>query len=260
MTLALTRGLVKAEDQETETIMSCIKDEFVDWLYSDDWRNGGAGRTCTQGVLNMKKGVHWSKSGVEGQKGCGTAMRVLPVGYLYQTDQDKLKEIAFSSGICTHNHPTSDAACIGAAYITKLLLDNTLDISEIIPAVQEFTKDMSEEWDLALNTVEELYLYYPRGEKTLEELGEGWVADEAVTLALYCFLKYRDEGYEGVVRRAANTNGDSDSIACIAGGFYGAFKGIESIPQRWVDKVQNSDYINTLSELLYDKRRSVYGR
>jgi len=35
---------------------------------------------------------------------------------------NKLKEVAHAS-ICTHGHPTGDAACIGTAYLIKLALD-----------------------------------------------------------------------------------------------------------------------------------------
>ncbi|MBW1929882.1 MAG: ADP-ribosylglycohydrolase family protein, partial [Deltaproteobacteria bacterium] len=86
-------------------------------------------------------------------------------------------------------------------------------------------------------------------EKALSFLGEGWVGEEAVALALYCFLRYPDS-YEKCVLRAANTNGDSDSIACIAGAISGAYLGVNAIPANWVERIERSEYLIDLSDRL----------
>jgi ADP-ribosylglycohydrolase len=256
MTLAIVRALIKSGENDTEIIMQSVKDEFNKWVYSDEWFKGGAGRTCTQGVLNMRKGIHWSKSGIKDSKGCGTAMRVLPVGLFYQNNLDKLKEIAYSTGICTHNHPTADAACIGAAFAVKYILDENPII--LLPKyIAEFTEGISEEWDAALTKLHKVltdrsFWGAENEEKALKYLGEGWVAEEAVTLALYCFLTHHKD-YKKVVIRAANTNGDSDSIGCIAGGFAGAYLGIEGIPKDWIQRIDNSAYLNEISEDIFNK-------
>ncbi len=52
---------------------------------------------------------------------------------------------------------------------------------------------------------------------------EGWIGEEAVALALYCFLKHPND-YKKAVLRGANTN--RDSVACIAGGISGAYLGV----------------------------------
>lgn len=251
MTLLIVKALLKSGEYDCETIMSFVRDEFVNWVYSDEWRIGGAGKACTVGSLNMKNGINWSKSGVKNSKGCGSVMRVLPVGYLYQNDVDKLREVSYSTGICTHYHPTANAACIGAAYIVKLLFDG-VNIFDIIPKLLKFTENISDEWDDAISKVEEC-LDWSDEEKALKYLGEGWIAEEAVSLALYCFFKYQFD-YKKVVIRAANTNGDSDSIACIAGGFSGAYLGISAIPTDWVLHINNSKYIEEISNKLFEKR------
>jgi len=253
MTLSIIRGILNSSSDDIEDIMSNIRDEFVKWVYSEEWRTGGAGRTCTQGVLNMRKGIHWSKSGIKDAKGCGTAMRVLPVGYLYQYDEDKLKQVAYSSGICTHNHPTADAACIGAAYAIKYILDKN-PITLLPLHMAEFTEGMSDEWDQALSRLHVVLTtesFWDDEEAALKFLGEGWIAEEAVILALYCFLRYPND-YRKVVTRAANTNGDSDSIACIAGGFSGVYLGIDSIPKEWINRLNNNKYIEEISIKLFE--------
>ena len=60
-----------------------------------------------------------------------------------------------------------------------------------------------------------------------------------------------------MVLRAANTNGDSDSIACIAGSISGAYLGINAIPNDWVQQIEKSDYLDDLAIRLTEKKESL---
>ena len=88
MNVAIAEALIRARDKDLEAIMQAVKDEFVKWLHSPE-NTRAPGRTCLRGVASMEKGIHWSKSGVADSKGCGSAMRVAPIGYLYQHDPEK---------------------------------------------------------------------------------------------------------------------------------------------------------------------------
>jgi ADP-ribosylglycohydrolase len=243
MSIAVAEALVRAGDKDIESMMEAVKEEFIKWLHSPE-NDRAPGRTCLEGVANMESGVHWSKSGIAGSKGCGSAMRAAPIGYLYQHDPDKLKEVASATGICTHGHQTADAACIAAAYLVKLALDG-VSPGEMISNLFPVTAGISVEFDRAISKVEKCFGWEDE-EKALSYLGEGWVGEEAVALALYCFLRYPNN-YSTTVIRAANTNGDSDSIACIAGSISGAYLGIDAIPSDWINRIEKSDYLADLA-------------
>jgi ADP-ribosylglycohydrolase len=157
---------------------------------------------------------------------------------------------------CTHGHPAEDAACIGPAYLVKLALDGIVP-NKMIPQLFVFTAGVSVEFDQAISKVEKC-LGWEDEEKALRYLGEGWVGEEAVALALYCFLR-NPESYEKVIIRGANTNGDSDSIACIAGSISGAYLGIDAIPPEWVTKIEKSPYLEDLSQRLVAKKEAING-
>jgi len=91
----------------------------------------------------------WTRSGLPESKGCGSAIRSAPVGYYYQHNPEKLKGVAHITGICTHRHPTADAACIGAAYLVKLALDG-VEPSRMIGKLLNFTRGISDEWKEAI--------------------------------------------------------------------------------------------------------------
>lgn len=246
MSIAVAESLIKSGKKDIESIMATVKEEFIKWYHSPE-NNRGPGKTCLGGVKRLEQGLHWSESGMTDRKGCGSAMRAAPIGYFYQNDLERLKEVAHAIGICTHGHPTSDAACIGAAYTIKLVLDG-IKPGNIVPELLSFTKGISVEWEDTISKIEEC-LSWEDEEKALRYLGEGWTGEEAVALSLYCFLKY-PEDYKKVVIRGANTNGDSDSIACIGGAISGAYLGVDAIPKTWIKNIEKTDYLGDLAKRL----------
>ena len=253
MTIAIAEALIRAGDKDVDAIMDAVRDEFIKWRHSPE-NNRAPGNACLQGVGNLERGIHWTRSGVADSKGCGSAMRVAPIGYLYQHDPEKLKEVARATGLCRHGHPAAVAASVGAAYLIKLSLDG-VQPDQLIPALLLFTKGISEEFEQKVSMVEEC-LAYRSEEEALKALGEGWIGEEAVALALYRFLRYPND-YAKTVIIGANTNGDSDSVACIAGGISGARLGIDAIPVAWCRRIEKSDYLHNLAVQLAVKKATL---
>ena len=73
-------------------------------------------------------------------------------------------------------------------------------------------------------------------------------------MALYCFCKSPDD-FLATIRRGANTQGDSDSIACIAGGISGAYLGIRALPPDWIARLEKSEYLADVAHRLAAVRR-----
>lgn len=69
-------------------------------------------------------------------------------------------------------------------------------------------------------------------EANLAELGEGWTADEALAIALYCCLR-NERCLDGALTVAANHSGDSDTVAAVSGCIMGAEFGYERVPEKW---------------------------
>jgi ADP-ribosylglycohydrolase len=84
---------------------------------------------------------------------------------------------------------------------------------------------------------------------TPEALGEGWVAEEAIASALWCVWQHPDD-YRAAVLRAVNTDGDSDSIATMAGSISGARLGLDAIPEEWRRDVEDSALLHELASRL----------
>ncbi len=252
MTLALTEGLLDAGlDADLDTQMNAVGKRFITWMHTAPDRAPGG--TCLRGVSNFEDGKPWRESGVVHSKGCGSAMRVATIGYLYQHDTPRLVEVARASGIITHGHPAAIAASIAAAYLVKLALDG-VPPSEYTARVLEITDGISDEFDAAIYRVGQAH--FASEERCLKHIGEGWVGEEAAGLALWCVLKYPDD-YVACVRRGANSDGDSDSIACIAGGISAARLGLDAVPDAWRERCENRDDLIDLSERMFAAREAL---
>jgi ADP-ribosylglycohydrolase len=256
MTIALTEGLLDAGlGADIDTQMHAVGRQFVAWAHSPE-NNRAPGITCMNGVRRFESGMAWRESGIAHSKGCGSAMRVATIGYLYQHHEAKLREVADMSGIITHGHPAARAACIAGAYLVKLALDG-VPPDQYLQRVMHFTDGISHEFDQAILRVGHV-LAWGDQEMALTHIGEGWVGDEAVALALYCVLKFPDD-YVAAVRRGANSDGDSDSIACIAGGILGARLGLAAIPNDWRDRCEKQDYLMDLAARMAKARITYAG-
>lgn len=246
MSVALAEALIQAGHQDIDTLMMAIGQEFVRWMHSPD-NNRAPGNTCLIGTRHFEMGIPWRESGVAASKGCGSAMRVAPIGYFYQTQPEKLKEVAHASGIITHGHPAAIAASLAAAYLVKLALDGVHPRDWFAPLLQ-FTDGISDEFDAAILRVGHVEGWTNRS-AALAHIGAGWVGEEAVAMALYCVRQHPDD-YLAAIRLGANITGDSDSVACIAGGILGARLGLESIPLTWREQCEKSAYLADLGERL----------
>ena len=82
-------------------------------------------------------------------------------------------------------------------------------------------------------------------------MGEGWVGEEALAIALYSALSASDDFARGVLL-AVNHSGDSDSTGAITGNLLGLSLGIEAIPSQWLDELELRAEIQAVAEDLYE--------
>ena len=90
--------------------------------------------------------------------------------------------------------------------------------------------------------------------EAIHALGEGWVGDEALAIALYCALKH-SHNFDRAIIAAVNHKGDSDSTGAITGNILGAYLGLGKIPQKYTDKLELKDVIFEIADDLYNDCR-----
>ncbi len=246
MTIALAEGLLAADPADLEAQMTAVAERFVDWLHAPD-NDRAPGNTCLRACRRLAAGTPWRDSGEPGSKGCGSVMRTAPVGLLYHRDPDRLAAVADAAGCLTHRHPCARAATVAMSLAVSLALDHAPP-DDILEAMLAAGRPFGPEFGEHLCRVRPAAALPP--DQAMALLGEGWVAEEALAAAWYCFAR-TPEDYVTTVLTGANTAGDSDSIAAIAGALSGAFNGLEAIPERWRETVENSSALLDLARRLH---------
>ena len=82
------------------------------------------------------------------------------------------------------------------------------------------------------------------------QLGEGWVAEEALAVAVYCALTATD--FRSGVLLAVNHGGDSDSTGAICGNLLGAGLGARGIGADLLDGLEGRETITQVADDLHD--------
>ncbi|MDE6732593.1 MAG: ADP-ribosylglycohydrolase family protein [Oscillospiraceae bacterium] len=141
--------------------------------------------------------------------GNGAAMRVVPIGYAYDTLEQTLLQAKAS---CLYTHYNKEAIMGAQAVAAAVWL-----------ARHGKSKDEIKSY---LEANFRYYLSVPISE-IREDYGFEVRAGKSVPQSIAAFLQSED--YESVVRNAVSLGGDADTMACIAGGIAEAF--YREIPQ-----------------------------
>lgn len=159
--------------------------------------------------------------------GNGSAMRVSPVGFAFQSEDDVLREAENSAAI-THNHPEGIKGAQATA-LAIFLARNRRGKEEIRQRIQQrFSYDL---------------------ERRLEEIRPHYRFDIScqgtVPEAVIAFLESRD--YEDAIRQGISLGGDADTIGSITGGIAQAY--YRSIPEAIVHETRRrlpSEFLNVI--------------
>jgi ADP-ribosylglycohydrolase len=255
MSIAMAEALLEAGEADIDELMNAMARRFIAWSRSDE-NNRAPGNACMTGCRNLEAGTPWRLAGVPNSKGCGSAMRVAPIG-LYYDDLDKIAEIARASSLLTHGHDAAVEAAAAAALLVALAARGIAPEkmhAEIEARCAPRSSDFARTW----RKLSGLVALPPEEVLIRGVLGEAWVGEEAVASAMYCFWRHPDD-FRRAVLEAVNTDGDSDSIATITGSIVGARLGLDAIPATWRERVEDSAYLHELGRRLSQSRRSKLG-
>ncbi|MCS7202657.1 MAG: ADP-ribosylglycohydrolase family protein [Dictyoglomus sp.] len=215
------------------------------------------GKTCISALSSGKMGT--LDNPINNSKGCGGVMRIAPCGLAYP------KNVAFDMAVdfsaITHGHPTGYLAGGALAYFISAIIDG-LDLEEALMEVISKLKNCKKSEEL----VEALIEAYKLSKSSLGDisaipkLGQGFTGEEALSISLYCALKYRNDFRKALIS-AVNHDGDSDSTGAITGNILGAYLGIDNIPKEWIQKIELKDVILKIADDLFElsqKTRRIY--
>lgn len=214
------------------------------WLVSCPglWFARAPGMTC---LSALRFGKRLGPYADNDSKGCGTVMRDAPWGLYFAGDPENAFAGAAQAARITHGHPSAAyASGAVAAIVARLCTGSSIEAAARDTLAQHLQAPAAKEVADALSSA--LAIAGREGWRSgLIELGQGWVAEEALAIALLCAIG--GETPRDALIAAVNHSGDSDSTGAICGNLLGAAFGIGALPQDWVAEVELADELGVLS-------------
>ena len=202
-------------------------------LYEELWHPRAPGNTCLSSLYGGGYGT--IENPVNKSKGCGGVMRVAPIGLMQDWSVEKCFDVAAMAAAITHGHTSGYVSAAAMGGMVRMLIDGIAlsDAAEAAIGLIEnrFPEDF-EVRQLIHAALDAASWNSPAHQPVIAKLGEGWVGDEALAIALYAALC--GGSFAEVLAIGANHSGDSDSTASIAGQLYGAWQGADGLPEAWV--------------------------
>lgn len=276
MTLYTVEGLLEAE-RNGKPIAPTVCNAYLAWYAHQAGRkvkisyqsklseieelnqNRAPGNTC----LSALAAIHAGKEPQNASKGCGGIMRVAPVG-LYGAAHDwspaDTARLAGELAELTHLHPLSTYSSATLAVIVQLCAssEDTVDKEMFKGIVDKSLKIVSDVYGADAAAMDEFRKIVgnamsleddPQSDWQIIEdrIGEGWVAEETLAIALFSTLRHVDD-FTGCLISAVNHGGDSDSTGAVAGNIIGAILGDDAIPGKFKKEIQLRDLLLLASD------------
>ena len=218
------------------------------WLAGQEWlyARREPGQACLSGLSDGPMGT-LEKPRNPDSKGCGAVMRSAPFGLLVGWEPQLVFQLAVECAAQTHGHPTGYLASGAFAVIVHALargegLDGAVQRALSLLAARPGHQETSDALRHALGAVRQGMPSAAR----VEQLGQGWTAEEALAIAVYCTLVAEDVRHGLLL--AVNHSGDSDSTGSMCGNLLGVLHGETALPPGWVAEVEGRSTILEMAD------------
>lgn len=235
--------------------------DYCSWLLNipELFSRRAPGMTCLSAIEEGANGT--LENPINQSKGCGGVMRVAPIGLYFcgkKADNDFVDMFGAEVAAITHGHELGYIPAAALVHIIKAVSENeNISLKEAVIEsvsamqrlfsnahhIEDFTELMKKAITLAFSDADDL--------SAIHQLGEGWVAEETLAIAVFCTLRYEND-FDKALTVSVNHNGDSDSTGAVAGNILGACIGYNAIPQKYKQDLELHDLIFEVADDLYN--------
>lgn len=192
---------------------------------------------------------------VNNSKGCGGVMRVAPIALREYRNIEILDKEAAQIAAITHGHSLGYMPASVLVHIINRIIfcDKKYTLKQIVIEARDtvyklFFDDMHiKELTSIIDSAIGLTENNNSDLENIHMLGEGWAAEEALAISIYCSLKYSNNFSNGIIA-AVNHKGNSASTGAITGNILGALLGYQSIEDKWKQNLELSDVILEIAD------------
>lgn len=225
------------------------------------WSERAPGMTCMSAMHQISFG---DGCPVENDsKGCGGIMRVAPIGIFSAAHPDLLNfeeagDLAAYAADITHKHSVSTYSSMALALIVRECINRktinresfkNMIIDRVFKHLGHKFRGKSKLADVFNLILKALWLATSDRPdyEAIRELGQGWVAEETLAIAIFAVMRYIDD-FERCICCAVNHDGDSDSTGAVAGNIIGAIVGYDTIPNKYLTALELREVIESVAD------------
>ena len=192
-------------------------------------------------------------------KGCGGVMRVAPMGLVHtDTDIEQADRSGAAFAAITHGHSLGYMPAAVLVHIVRRIVyaPGGRTLRQIVEDARDTTARIfagDEHLDALTAIIDRAIGLSENADSDLDNihrLGEGWVGEEALAIAIYCALRYENDFSAGIIA-AVNHRGDSDSTGAVTGNILGARIGFDAIDPKWKTDLELRDVLLEMADDLY---------
>lgn len=225
------------------------------------WNQRAPGMTCMSALHSIS--MPNSAPVVNDSKGCGGVMRVAPIGIFSGAHPGtiNLEHAGYLAGYAadvTHKHPLSTYSSMALAMIVaECMAFDKIDrnkfrfivIDRVFKLLGMYFKKDEQLYTLFNLCLKAMALaeFTKSDKESIRELGQGWVAEETLAIALFSVMRYIDD-FEKCICCSVNHDGDSDSTGAVAGNIIGAILGYGMIPEKFLTKLELHDLLKSVAD------------
>lgn len=288
MSLFTAEGIIYAKRNLNESISlrHAIALAYRDWLITQEGRDPAyvteavcdlmkipdlyslraPGNTCIGAMCQRRCQIQtgtlpesFLENRINNSKGCGAVMRAAPLGLVRTTDILALDREGAEIGAITHGHSLGFMPSAMLVHIINRIVYpvDGMTLKDIVidarNALKALFHDDDESIDYMTGIVDLAIELSENDETDLDNIhiiGEGWVGEEALAIAVYCALRHESD-FSSAIIAAVNHKGDSDSTGAITGNILGAWIGYNAIEDKWKDKLELRKAILDTADELY---------
>ena len=216
------------------------------------------GNTCLSALRDGREYDDYIKAARNDSKGCGGVMRVAPMALEHWSGDIREKDMEGAQlAAITHGHPMGYMpAAVLVHVISRIVFPpegKKMPLKDIVLEARDTVAELfaGDQYIGELTGIIDLAVRLSENDLTdlenIHRLGEGWIAEETLGIALYCALRHQDDFSAGITA-AVNHGGDSDSTGAVTGNILGALLGYGAIEDKWKKDLELSDVILEIAD------------
>lgn len=175
--------------------------------------------------------------------GNGSLMRLAPIPIYFRDDFEKAVKHSGNSSLTTHNNQMAVDSCRYLGGLLQQFINARIKMDAFKVKV---LKDTAVDLDLDERVIKAVTGAFNKKRKEIR--ADGFVL-HTLEASLWSFLN--SDSFSEAVLLAVNLGDDTDTTAAVTGQLAGAYYGLDSIPEKWINKLTKQELISKIISNLY---------